>query len=93
MPLGLSDRNSENLDDCLHPETISSRFADLSSTTLVQDCVPTFTLSKKVVFILSAMIARCKLGRNICLEKMNMMSNYDVTNNSQQIQMTPYATE
>jgi len=30
---------------------------------------------------------------NIGLENMNMTSNYDVTNNAQQIQMTPHTTE
>jgi len=34
-----------------------------------------------------------KLNQNIGLENINMTSNYDVTNNAHQIQMTPYATE
>jgi len=34
-----------------------------------------------------------KLRQNVGLENMNMTSNYDVTNNAHQIQMTPYATE
>jgi len=43
-----------NLGYCLHPETISPLFADLLTTT--HDCVPRlFTLSKTIVFILSAM--------------------------------------
>jgi len=34
-----------------------------------------------------------KLRQNVGFENMNMMSNYDITNNANQIQMTPYATE
>ena len=34
-----------------------------------------------------------KLRQNVGLENMNMTSNYDVTNNAHQIQMTQYATE
>jgi len=34
-----------------------------------------------------------KLRQNVGLENMNMTSNYDVTNNAHQIQMTPYVTE
>jgi len=34
-----------------------------------------------------------KLRQNVRLENMNMTSNYDVTNNAHQIQMTRYATE
>jgi len=34
-----------------------------------------------------------KLLQNVGLENMNMTSNYDVTNNAHQIQVTPYATE
>jgi len=34
-----------------------------------------------------------ELRQNVGLENMNMTSNYDVTNNTHQIQMTPYATE
>jgi len=34
---------SENLGYLLHPETISPRFADLSSTTHVEDCVPRYS--------------------------------------------------
>jgi len=34
-----------------------------------------------------------KLRQNVGLENMNMTSNYDVTNNALQIQMTPHATE
>jgi len=34
-----------------------------------------------------------KLRQNVGLENMNMTSNYGITNNAHQIQMTPYATE
>jgi len=34
-----------------------------------------------------------KLRQNVCLENMNMTSNYDVAKNAHPIQMTPYATE
>jgi len=34
-----------------------------------------------------------KLCQNVGLENMNLTSNYYVTNNAHQIQMTPYATE
>jgi len=32
------------------------------------------------------MANQCKLRQNVGLESMNMMSNYDVTNNAHQIQ-------
>jgi len=34
-----------------------------------------------------------KRRQNIGLENMHVTSNYDVTNNAHQIQMTPYAIE
>jgi len=38
------------------------------------------------------MVHQRKLRQNVGLENMNMTSNYDVTNNAYQIQMTPYTT-
>jgi len=34
-----------------------------------------------------------KFHQTVGLENMNITSNYDVTNNAQQIQMTPHAIE
>jgi len=34
-----------------------------------------------------------KLRQDVGLENMNMTSNYNVTNNAHQMQMTPYTTE
>jgi len=42
---------------------------------------------------LSVVSDQRKLRQNVGLENINMMSNYDVTNNAHQIQMKPYATE
>jgi len=52
-------------------------------------CSAIFCLSKTIVFILSAMADQHKRRQNVGLENMNT-SNYDVTNNEHQIQMTPY---
>ena len=56
-------------------------------------CNPTFTLSKTIVFTLSAKADRRKVHKNVGLENMNLTSNYDVTNKAHQIKMAPYATE
>jgi len=42
--------------------------------------------------VLSAMAHQRKFRQNVGLENMNMTSNYDVTNNAHQIQMTPCTT-
>ena len=42
---------------------------------------------------LSAMADQRKLRQNVSLENLNTTSNYDVTNNGHQIQLTPYPTE
>jgi len=81
---GLSSASRNHLITLCRP---FAHYACLRLCSAIAHFIPT------VVFILSAMADQRELCQNVGLESRNTTSNYDVTNNAHQLQMTPYATE
>ena len=57
--------------------------------TCLRLCFATVNFIRNNCLYLSAVAGQSKLRQTVGLENMNMTSNYDVTNNAHQIQMTP----